>query len=52
MADKNSNRVLGRLGARVLNPEETRVVSGGINTLTLLTYNPLYGSDGDPHKDI
>ena len=52
MADKNSNRVLGRIGARVLNGEETRAVTGGIITLTLLSYVPPYGTDGDPHKDV
>ncbi|HEX2330483.1 MAG TPA: hypothetical protein VHN74_17295 [Candidatus Angelobacter sp.] len=35
----NQKRVLGRIGARVLTPEDLQQVTGGINT-SLCTFNP------------
>jgi hypothetical protein len=46
MNDKS--RVLVRRGARELDREETRKVSGGLNTQTACTWDPdLGGRDGD-----
>ncbi len=45
-----SNRVIGRIGARILTPEEEAVVTGsGIGTTTICTIASTTGSkDGDP----
>ena len=47
---QEQNRVLGRLGARALSPEELEVVAGGFiigtGQCTLTIYNQL---DGDCH---
>ncbi len=43
------NRVLGRIGARDLTPEEAADVSGGITTKTKCTFEPITKThDGDP----
>ena len=45
---KEQDRVLIRRGARELNREETKQVSGGLGTLTACTWDPdLGGRDGD-----
>ena len=42
-------RVLARLGARELTPQELEGVAGGFMTLTVPTFDPkTKGSDGDP----
>ncbi len=50
MSNQN-NRVLGRIGARRLTPEEEAMVTGGAGrgTTTLCSApNPLRPADGDP----
>jgi len=44
---KGQNRVLIRLGARVLTPEETEIVNGGFTTFSRCTGAP--SPDGDQH---
>jgi hypothetical protein len=45
---QNENRVFGRIGAREVTPQEFDHVTGGINTLTIQTFNPVTkASDGD-----
>jgi len=47
-ADK---RVLGRRGARELTPREIDHVAGGIQTLTVCSFNPkTHQVDGDVHE--
>ena len=41
------DRVLIRRGARELDRDETRKVSGGLGTLTACTWDPDFGRDGD-----
>jgi hypothetical protein len=43
----DESRVLIRQGARELDREETRQVSGGLGTLTACTWDPDFGADGD-----
>jgi hypothetical protein len=44
----DESRVLIRRGARELDREETKQVSGGLRTLTACTFDPdLGGRDGD-----
>lgn len=43
----DQNRVLIRKGARELDREETKRVSGGLGTLTACTWDPDFGRDGD-----
>lgn len=44
-----NNRVMGRVGARHLTPEEEAVVTGGIGTTTICTIQSTTGAkDGDP----
>jgi hypothetical protein len=43
----DQNRVLIRLGARDLTPEEAKRVSGGLRTLTLCSIGPNGQRDGD-----
>jgi hypothetical protein len=49
MLNNQDNRVLGRIGARELNPEELQQVSGGGPLHTnVITFNPWTGQrDGD-----
>jgi hypothetical protein len=47
---KQENRVLGRIGARELNPREVEHVTGGIHTETVCTVDLRAGTralDGD-----
>ncbi|HEX3684024.1 MAG TPA: hypothetical protein VHU83_15945 [Bryobacteraceae bacterium] len=47
--NKNRERVLARLGARELAPQELESVAGGFMTLTVPTFDPkTRSSDGDP----
>ena len=46
MKNENSNRVLGRQGARDLTPAETNHVTGAFHTATVCTFGPK-GIDGD-----
>ncbi len=49
MANHEDNRVLNRIGARDLTPEEAEDVSGGITTKTKCTFEPITKThDGDP----
>lgn len=43
----DESRVLIRQGARELDREETKQVSGGLGTLTACTWDPDFGADGD-----
>jgi hypothetical protein len=43
----DESRVLARRGARELDREETKKVSGGLTTLTACTWDPDFGGDGD-----
>jgi len=44
-----SNRVIGRIGARLLKPEEEAVVTGGVGTTTICTApSTTKPADGDP----
>ena len=45
MSNLNGNRVLGRMGARELDFEESKIVNGGAMTATLCTVGP--PKDGD-----
>ena len=47
MSEKENNRVLGRLGARELTPEEVESVIGGTLHTNVITFNPVTGRDGD-----
>lgn len=48
MKDQTNNRVLGRLGARLLNEEEMNCVSGASGTTTKCSFDPRTGlHDGD-----
>ena len=44
---KLENRVLQRVGARQLTPEETERITGGIHTLTICTFPNAPGFGGD-----
>ncbi len=45
---QNENRVFGRIGAREVTLQEYDHVTGGINTLTVQTFDPVTKtSDGD-----
>ena len=44
------NRVLNRLGARILNEEEVKVISGALVTLTKCTIGVDGKVDGDIHE--
>ena len=46
MKNENSNRVLGRQGARDLTPVETNHVTGALGTETICTFGEK-GADGD-----
>jgi hypothetical protein len=52
MAEEHKNqveRVLARLGARELTPQELEGVAGGFGSLTVPTFDPkTKASDGDP----
>lgn len=48
MKDQETNRVLGRTGARELTPEEVERVSGSGPQNSLLTFQPATGFD---HKE-
>ena len=52
MDQENNNqpdRVLGRVGARELTPQELESVAGGFGSLTVPTFDPkTKASDGDP----
>lgn len=43
----DNERVLVRKGARELDRDETKRVSGGLGTLTACTWDPDFGRDGD-----
>jgi hypothetical protein len=43
----DQNRVLIRRGARELDRDETKRVSGGLGTLTACKWDPDFGRDGD-----
>jgi hypothetical protein len=45
MSNHEDNRVLGRLGARELRPEEVEMV--GPEHTNVITFNPVTGRDGD-----
>lgn len=45
MADKNANRVLGRVGARNLSENETNQISGGLIPTRLTVINTSGGAD-------
>jgi hypothetical protein len=46
--EKEDVRVLGRIGARELTPEEVENVSGGVDTKTVCTFNyETKTADGD-----
>jgi hypothetical protein len=48
MSEHEHNRVLGRLGARELTPEEVELVLGnGPEHTNVITFNPVTGRDGD-----
>ena len=48
MSKHEDNRVLGRLGARELTPEEVEMVVGfGPEHTNVITFNPVTGRDGD-----
>jgi hypothetical protein len=48
MSKHEDNRVLGRLGARELTPEEVETVAGmGPEHTHVITFNPVTGRDGD-----
>jgi hypothetical protein len=49
MSNNQDNRVLGRIGARELSPEELEQVSGGLPVHTnVITFNPVTRQrDGD-----
>jgi len=46
----HDNRVLSRLGARLLSEDEVRVVSGALVTLTKCSITVGGRIDGDPHE--
>ena len=48
--ESQDNRVLNRQGARILNEEEVKVVSGAIGTLTKCSIGTNGQIDGDPHE--
>ena len=48
--ENQDNRVLNRLGARILSEEEVKVVSGAITTTTKCSIGPGGKIDGDPHE--
>ena len=50
MLNRDTNRVLSRIQAREMTPEETGKVKGGINpnTDTVCTFTPPNFLDGDP----
>ncbi|HWG49195.1 MAG TPA: hypothetical protein VN669_05850 [Candidatus Acidoferrales bacterium] len=44
---REEDRVLGRLGARILQPEELKLVTGGVHT-NVCSFNPLTNTfDGE-----
>jgi hypothetical protein len=48
MSEQENNRVLGRIGARELTPEEVETVIGmGPAHTNVITFNPVTGRDGD-----
>jgi hypothetical protein len=48
MSNHDDNRVLGRVGARELTPEETkRAMGAGPEHTNVITFNPVTGRDGD-----
>jgi hypothetical protein len=48
MSEQENNRVLGRIGARELTPEEVESVIGmGTAHTNVITFNPVTGRDGD-----
>lgn len=48
MTNKTDKRVLGRRGARIVDEQETKVVTGGaVTTETVCSFNPKTGPDGD-----
>jgi len=48
MSEQENNRVLGRLGARELTPEEVETAMGmGSLHTNVITFNPVTGRDGD-----
>jgi len=44
---EDNNRVLTRKGARELNRDEADQVGGSLRTLTVCTFDPQFGADGD-----
>lgn len=44
---KLENRVIHRIGARELTPEEIDKIKGGIRTLTTCTFTTIFGLGGD-----
>jgi hypothetical protein len=44
---KQENRVLGRIGARLITEVESTVVKGGILAATVCTLGPHHSVDGD-----
>jgi len=44
---ENNNRVLIRKGARELTRDEAERVGGSLHTLTVCTFDPQFGADGD-----
>ena len=49
MLNQSSNRVLSRVGARILTPEETAAISAGVgtNTLHITGVPPILDAFGD-----
>lgn len=49
MKNRETNRVLSRIGARELTPKEVEHVSGGVHTETVCSFNAkTKTADGDP----
>lgn len=49
MKNRETNRVLSRIGARELTPKEAEHVSGGVRTETVCSFNgKTKTADGDP----
>ncbi|HEY7403623.1 MAG TPA: hypothetical protein VIB39_08890 [Candidatus Angelobacter sp.] len=44
---EDNNRVLIRKGARELDRSEAEIVRGSVHTLTVCTFDPQFGADGD-----
>ncbi len=47
MSTQQHNRVLGRIGARELKPEEMEVIGGGFGTQMPCTFEPPNFHDGE-----